>query len=302
MSKKKIIHQGRNSNNDEFYTQYKDVDFPNKLYSEVLKDKWIYCPCDDYEWSNFVKYFKDNFSRYELKHLTATHIHMDGTPSERYDYDGVNETITMLTGNGDFRSEECTKIKDDADVIITNIPFSLSKEFIKWLQIDDNNIKDFIIISSHFMGSYEWSIGFFQTDQILQIMLRNQNWKFINGNKISNVSIGWYTSFVKETRNIQRTNDMYVKLEKYYDSKIHKEFKLNNGIYGINVDKIKYIPIDYVGVIAVPITGLYKLNFDEFELIGTSGQIVIDGKNKFKRLLIKNKHPVATENNVNNVD
>ena len=137
---KKIIHQGHNSNDDEFYTQYKDVDFPNKLYSEVLKDKWIYCPCDDYEWSNFVKYFKDNFNRFQLKRLTATHIHLDGTPSERYDYDGVNETITMLNGNGDFRSEECTKIKDECDIVITNPPFSLFREFINWLKDEGDEL------------------------------------------------------------------------------------------------------------------------------------------------------------------
>ena len=128
------LHKARKSRNDEFYTRYEDIENEVQHYTDYLKGQWIYCPCDDHKRSNFVRYFKDNFNRFQLKRLTATHIHMDGTPSERYDYDGVNETITMLTGNGDFRSEECTKIKDECDIVITTPPFSLFMEFIKWLK------------------------------------------------------------------------------------------------------------------------------------------------------------------------
>ena len=134
------LHKARKAKNDEFYTRYEDIENEVQHYADELKGQWIYCPCDDYEWSNFVKYFKDNFNRFQLKRLTATHIHMDGTPSERYDYDGVNETITMLTGNGDFRSEECTKIKNDADIVITNPPFSLFRQFINWLKDEGDEL------------------------------------------------------------------------------------------------------------------------------------------------------------------
>ena len=140
MSNNTNLHKARKARNDEFYTRYEDIEDEVKHYADELKGQWIYCPCDDYEWSNFVKYFKDNFNRFQLKRLTATHIHMDGTPSERYDYDGVNETITMLTGNGDFRSEECTKIKDECDIVITNPPFSLFGEFISWLKDEDDEL------------------------------------------------------------------------------------------------------------------------------------------------------------------
>lgn len=125
MSNNTNLHKARKARNDEFYTRYEDIEDEVKHYADELKGQWIYCPCDDYEWSNFVEYFRVNFKRFGLKHLTATHIHMDGTPSERYDYDGVNETITMLNCNGDFRSEECTKIKDECDIVITNPPFSI---------------------------------------------------------------------------------------------------------------------------------------------------------------------------------
>lgn len=132
----KNLNNAKKANNDEFYTRYEDIENEVQHYTDYLKGQWIYCPCDDHESSNFVRYFKDNFNRFQLKRLTSTHIHFDGTPSERYDYDGVNETITMLTGNGDFRSEECTKIKDDCDIVITNPPFSIFGEFIKWLSDD----------------------------------------------------------------------------------------------------------------------------------------------------------------------
>ena len=140
MSNNTNLHKARKARNDEFYTRYEDIENEVQHYADELKGQWIYCPCDDYKWSNFVKYFKDNFNRFKLKRLTATHIHMDGTPSERYDYDGVNETITMLTGNGDFRSEECTKIKDECDIVITNPPFSLFRQFINWLKDEDDEL------------------------------------------------------------------------------------------------------------------------------------------------------------------
>ena len=149
----KNLHIAKKAKNDEFYTRYEDIEDEVQHYADELKGQWIYCPCDDYEWSNFVKYFKDNFNRFQLKRLTATHIHMDGSPSERYDYDGVNETITMLNCNGDFRSEECTKIKDECDIVITNPPFSIFLKFIKWLS-DDCGVKKFLILGSN-ISSYK---------------------------------------------------------------------------------------------------------------------------------------------------
>lgn len=105
-------------------------------YKDQLKGLWVYCPCDA-EWSNFWIFFKDHFDEYQLKHLTATHIELGGGKSERLDFDGKTVTRTFLKGNGDFRSEECTKIKDDCDVVITNPPFSLFRDFIKWLGEED---------------------------------------------------------------------------------------------------------------------------------------------------------------------
>ena len=131
MKHAKLI-KAKTAKNDEFYTQYCDVENECQHYIKHFKDQWIYLPCDS-EQSNFYKYFVDHFKEYGLKRLTATHINLDGTSSYRLDFDGSETLKTPLEGNGDFRSEECTKIKDECDIVITNPPFSLFRDFVYWL-------------------------------------------------------------------------------------------------------------------------------------------------------------------------
>lgn len=129
------LNQAKRAKNDEFYTQYIDIERECQHYVDQFNGQWIYLPCDT-EQSNFWKYFVDHFDEYGIKRLTATHIELDGSSSYRLDYDGTETIKTPLDGNGDFRSEECTKIKDECDLVITNPPFSLFREFIKWLEDD----------------------------------------------------------------------------------------------------------------------------------------------------------------------
>ena len=128
------LNKAKAAKNDEFYTRYEDIEKEVINYTDHLKGKIIYCPCDDYRWSNFVKYFKDNFNKLELKGLVATNYDI-GKGAWKYEYDGSTENIQRLEGDGDFRSEECTKIKDSCDIVITNPPFSLFRDFIKWLNL-----------------------------------------------------------------------------------------------------------------------------------------------------------------------
>ena len=130
----KNLNKAKKEKNDEFYTRYEDIEKEIIHYWPNLKDKWVYSPCDDYRWSEFKNYFVSNFQRVGLKHYTCTCYDI-GDGAYRYDYDGSGETITKLEGNGDFRSEECTKIKDECDVVITNPPFSLFREFIGWMDL-----------------------------------------------------------------------------------------------------------------------------------------------------------------------
>lgn len=127
------LHRAKREKNDEFKTQYSDIEAECQHYIEHFKDQWIYLPCDN-EKSNFWKYFIDHFNEYGLKRLTATHINLDGTSSYRLDYNGTETLRTPLNGNGDFRSEECTQIRDEADMIITNPPFSIWRQFMQWIQ------------------------------------------------------------------------------------------------------------------------------------------------------------------------
>lgn len=127
------LHNAKKKKNDEFYTRYEDVEKEVNHYWEQLKGKVVYCPCDDFRWSNFVKYFKDNFDSIGLKKLIATNYDI-GDGAWKYTYDGKEETADRMEGDGDFRSEECTQIMRDCDVVVTNPPFSLFRDFIKWLK------------------------------------------------------------------------------------------------------------------------------------------------------------------------
>lgn len=130
--------KAKKAKNDEFYTRYEDIEKEVVHYKDQLEGRIVYCPCDDYRWSNFPKYFKDHFQEYKLKRLICTNYDI-GDGAYRYDFDGVNEVVEELKGNGDFRSEECTRIKDMPGVIvITNPPFSLFRAFIAWLREDEN--------------------------------------------------------------------------------------------------------------------------------------------------------------------
>ena len=126
------LHKAKKEKNDEFYTRYEDIEKEIIHYWPNLKGKWVYSPCDDFRWSEFKNYFVQNFDNIGLSHYTCTNYDL-GDGAFRYDYDGENETITHLEGNGDFRSEECTKIKDECDIVVTNPAFSTFRQFVYWL-------------------------------------------------------------------------------------------------------------------------------------------------------------------------
>lgn len=132
MSDNSNLHKAKAAKNDEFYTRYEDIEAEVQHYKEHLRGQIVYCPCDDYRESNFVKFFKDHFEEYGLKELWATNYDI-GKGSYYYRYDG-EEHITPIE-NGGFRSN--TEIMKKADMIITNPPFSLFRDFIDWLNYDE---------------------------------------------------------------------------------------------------------------------------------------------------------------------
>ena len=256
------LNKSRKAKNDEFYTQYVDIENECKHYIDQFKDQWIYLPCDSEE-SNFWKYFIDHFKEYGIKLLTATHINLDGTPSYRLDYDGSKVIKTALKGNGDFRSQECTKIKDECDLVITNPPFSLFREFIQWLQL-----KKFLIIGNPNAITYK---DFFPYLQSREVFVHSANdaisfsMSFTNDSReTKQVASIWFTS-------LNSNSFRELKLDKKYDADKYNHL-LNYD--AINVDKVKDIPYDYDGVMAVPLTVIFY-NPQQFDIIGCADANVL---------------------------
>ena len=258
----KNLHLAKTNKNDEFFTRREDIE--NELQHYAIKGI-VYCNCDDYRVSEFVNYFKDNFKRLGIKKLIATNFD-NGKGTFKYEYDGI-EKITPLKQNGDFRSPECIEILQEADIVVTNPPFSLFREYIAQL-IEYN--KKFIIL-----GNNNAVIN----KEIFPLIKNNKLWLGYNSNKTLEFrvpddykfsreddngkygkvpAISWFTNL--ETK--KRTEDLL--LFRTYNAKDYPKY---DNYDAINVDKVKDIPMDYYGVIGVPITFLDSYNPEQFEII-----------------------------------
>ena len=146
MKKREVDHslldKAKINKKDEFYTQLIDIEKEVVHYTKHFRGKVVYCNCDDPEYSNFWKFFYEHFEELGLKELNATYF---GEDARFYNYDGKEITITQLKENGDFRSNECIQVLKQSDIVITNPPFSLFREYISQL---DKYDKDFLVISN----------------------------------------------------------------------------------------------------------------------------------------------------------
>ena len=325
----------KNAKNDEFYTQYSDIEAEMNAYVEfnpdVFRGKTVLLPCDDPEWSNFTKYFASNFERFGLKKLISTsyakgaaneQITMFEMMSPLFDEDlheahGKLFTLThdtdgsgnvdvddiqfsgYLKGDGDFRSEEVTKLRDEADIIITNPPFSLFREFLAWI-IEGN--KQFIILGNMNAITYKevfpllknnlmWlgykslnqDMYFNVTDDYKQWLLSNKKegsaYKIIDGIVMGRLaSACWFTNFDHGKRHEEMQLDTMahnLKFNKRLKKRFEKDFGLScyphyDNYEAIEVPFTECIPSDYDGMMGVPITFLDKYNPEQFEIIGDS--------------------------------
>lgn len=142
MFKNSNLTVARKMKNDEFYTRRIDIETELSYYEMHFKDKTVYCNCDDPEKSEFWSYFYENFTKWGLKRLISTHY---GKNAYRFDYDGRTCIKICLTGDGDFRSTECVDLFKEADIIVTNPPFSLFREYVAQLM---EYKKKFLIVGS----------------------------------------------------------------------------------------------------------------------------------------------------------
>lgn len=272
------LHKAKNAKNDEFYTQLTDVSKELMHYKQHFKDKIVFCNCDDPTWSAFWKYFHLNFSALGLKKLISTHY--DKTePTYKMEYTGGDDNDievgvkTPLEGNGDFRNQKCLNLLDEADIVVTNPPFSLFREYVAVLM---KHKKKFIIWGNNNAITYKEFFPFFKENKVWLGYLSNKTCVFrvdseykydekltasINdGYKYGKVpAISTFTNI-----DIDKRHEELVLCKNYNPD----EYPKYDNYDAINVDKVTEIPCDYDGVMGVPITFMGKYNPDQFEIIG----------------------------------
>lgn len=255
------LQRAKNVKNDEFYTKLTDVSKELMHYTERFKDKIVYCNCDDPTWSAFWKYFHLNFSALGLKKLISTHYDKN-EPTYRMEYTGGDDNNidagvkTPLEGNGDFRNKECLDILDEADIVVTNPPFSLFREYIAVLMEHE---KKFLVIGSKNAITYKEFFPLLKNDYV-RIGYNNPS-EFLqpDGSTKKFGNIGWFTNM-----DVTKHNEKLVLRKKYTP----EEYPRYENYDAINVNKLSDIPVDYDGVMGVPISIMDKYNPDQFEIVG----------------------------------
>lgn len=314
-----LLQKAKKSKSDEFYTQLTDIESELQHYKSHFKNKVVYCNCDDPRTSNFFKFFALNFKELGLKKLitscyreqkrdlfnteeTENGFFFEYTGKEGEKYALNTAGIIYFKGDGDFRSAESIELLKQADIVVTNPPFSLFREFVAQLVKYD---KKFLIIGNINAITYK---------EIFKLIKENKAWLGINlgrgisgfivpehyelygtearidsaGNRIvSPNNCLWLTNLETPNRNEE------IALTKRYSGN-EVEYQKYDNYDGINVNKTQDIPIDYEGVMGVPITFLHKFNPKQFEIIkfrkgNDDRDLSVNGKCPYFRILIRNK-------------
>ena len=233
--------RARREKNDEFYTQKKDIEKELIHYYSHLKDKIVYCNCDDYRKSKFVEYFMENFDKIGLKKLISTGFSKDGqgTYSE---YDGTVFKTGFLSGNGDALGEECTEILKQADVVVTNCPFSLFRKYVSHLM---KYGKKFLIIGNKNAITYKEIFPYIKNNELWLGITNPDEYRLPNGEITQSVKglCRWFTNIPHNRRNTE------LNLYKKYSA---DEYPKYDNYLGFNVDKVADIPIDDFIDIEIP--------------------------------------------------
>lgn len=327
-NKNTSLNDARVKKNDEYYTQISDIDAELKHYKKEFKDKTVYCNCDNPYKSNFVKYFLSHFEEFNLKRLIATNYAekelFEPSNDEAWkldvskdDLNNVDKSITPLKGDGDFRSQECLSLLEESDIIVTNPPFSLFREYIAQL-IEYN--KKFLVVGSMNAITTADIFPLIKNDTIrIGYKSFNRGMSFIYPPETFDASKASIYSIDEATGNylvtvmgiIWFTNLNRIQNHK----KINLTYKYNPTDYpqydnytAIEVSRVKKIPYDYTGLMGVPISFLDKYNPNQFEIIGCSASGMVDdkyklphwrkhnspyikGKGIYQRIFIVNKEP-----------
>ena len=268
------LHKAKQAKNDEFYTQLTDVEKELRHYKNHFKDKTIFCNCDDPTWSAFWEYFHLNFAELGLKKLISTHYDAK-KKTYKLEYAGGNDNDTTvgvktdLLQNGDFRSEECIELLKEADIVVTNPPFSLFREYIE--QLEKYN-KKFIIIGNKNAITYKEFFPLLKENKVWIGYNSPSDFGTPNGDtKKLNGLTRWFTNL-----DIKKRHEDLILWQRYYDDDgnpikgIEEKYPHYDNYNAINVDKVSDIPCDYYECIGVPITFLDKYNPDQFEIVNAN--------------------------------
>ena len=320
MAKNTNLTDAKKAKNDEFYTRIEDIEKELKYYKDFFRGKVVFCNCGDAIHHNFGKYFSMNFEHLGLKKLICTSFEMDGSHGKVAIYEGDKNgnyipdsdewTTYVLEGNGDFRSAECVELLKQSDVVVSNPPFSLFREYVAQLM---EYGKKFLIIGNMNAITYKEIFPLIKDNKIwLGVSIKSGDRKFYvpdnyplnasgcgideKGKRFIRVKgVRWFTNI--EDANCNLPLDLYKK----YNPKDYPKY---DNYDAINVNKTSDIPMDYDGVMGVPITFLDKYCPTQFEIVGlmsggkgenlTNGndgraKFYVNGKGVYARILIRRK-------------
>jgi len=321
------LQKARAAKNDEFYTQLPDIEKELRHYREHFADKVVLCNCDDPRVSNFFRYFSYNFEQLGLRKLVITcyknqnpdlfsqddsekaiYLEYTGNRTDGRVPDPEEIGIKPLRGDGDFRSAECIELLKQADIVVTNPPFSLFREYVAQLIEHD---KRFLIIGNQNAITYK---------KCFQLIKEGKMWlgaSIHSGDRWFGVPDDY--PLTAATHRTDGDGRKYIKVkgvrwftnmdykDRYGDLILYREYHGHEQDYprydnydAINVDAIKDIPSDYDGVMGVPITFLDKFNPEQFEIIGMDSPLIkeltgrashfrLNGRNLYARIVIRKK-------------
>lgn len=261
MVKNANLHKAKNAKNDEFYTQLTDVAKELMHYKKHFKDKIVFCNCDDPTWSAFWKYFHLNFAELGLKKLISTHYDREEA-TYKMEYTGGDDNDieagvkTPLEGNGDFRNQECLDLLDECDIVVTNPPFSLFREYVAVLMEHE---KKFLIIGNKNAITYKEFFPLLKDDEVWIGCTNVKEFLQPDGSIKKFGNIGWFTNL-----DVAKRHEKLILWKNYTP----KEYPTYDNYDSINVNKVSDIPCDYNGVMGVPITFMDKYNPEQFEIVG----------------------------------
>jgi hypothetical protein len=272
------LHAAKVTKQDEFYTQLSDIEKELRHYTRHFKNKSVLCNCDDPTVSNFFHYFSHNFERLKLKKLTTTcykncdaglfsrhtaergvYLEYDGDKNGNRVPDPAEIGIHKLNGDGDFRSEECVKLLEQADIVVTNPPFSLFREYVGQLVACK---KKFLIIGNINAISYYDCFELIKNNQMWLGYTCARHFARPDGSIFESARSFWYTNLDTPKR-----HEELVLFRTYSPS----DYPTYDNYDAIEVSRAVDIPADFDGVMGVPLTFLDKYNPDQFEILGLDG-------------------------------